>query len=683
MWMNSANRVEQSEAVSPLTHDIKGAFSRKGKPVGIEKTDPLWLDTLLIIVYIFSLLAMDLIAFAGSGYMNVFDGSIFPIPEVSRILLCILGITVTAVLLCHQNREVKYVMASAVTVLIAYVITQQFFQYHQDFLMGEYPIPVTIIVSLLLGGITFVIFYQKDRVLYRILYVMVFFVMFLNTYFSHYFRGSNNEFEEIYNVQEQNVQKDKRFIYFLFPNFAPYSYLSKIGNDEAIKTQEIMQGFFRKNKFTVYDRAYTPEVNYTGNVVRSLNPSANKSSATHRMPTKLVDRYWRLYNLRSEYIFLQNNELYDLFNQGNFQISAYKSRDVDMCRKDHKFNVNRCVEKVNKPVDLYHSNLSVSSRAKILAIEWLTSMRLSKDASFVYNVIGLFKDPDEIEVAKIDFNNLYVINALKTFDVLWEDIKKDKGKQVYMVFVDMPSNLYAYDEYCHIKHPYKWVTMANLPWVGKEYKTERQSAYLQQTRCLIGKLEQFMENLKQEGMLKNSIVVLQGVSSVNDFEPFSTDASADKFIASRMVNMAIYDETANEFKVDDRFCATSQILTEYLYPNRKCGADITGYHQKIVDQINEDLVVLNKGIENDTTSIFENWYKTWKVKDAKTATEEMPMIEPMEEKVEIIRDEDMGIDTSVADTEENAGENEAEPKSEKPELNKGVFDDVGDLFEQE
>lgn len=680
MWMNSANRVEQSEAVSPLTHDIKGAFSRKGKPLSREKTDPLWLDTLLIIVYIFSLLAMDFIAFAGSGYMNVFDGSLLPIPEVSLILLCIFGVTATAIILCHQNREAKYVIAAVVTALIAYVITRQFFQYHQDFMIGDYPVPVTIIVSLLLGGLTFVIFYQKERVLYRVLYIMVFFIMFLNTYFSHYFRDKNHDFEEIYNTQEQTEQKDKRFIYFMFPNFAPYSYLSKIGNDEAVKTQEIMQGFFRKNKFKVFDRAYTPEVNYTGNVIRSLNPSINKSSAYHRMNTKLLDRYWRLHNLRSEYIFLQNNELYDLFNKAKFQISAYKSRDVDMCRKDHKFNVNRCVEKVNKPVDLYHSNLSVSSRAKILAIEWFTSMRLSKDASFVYNVIGLFKDPDEIEVVKIDFNNLYVINAPKTFDVVFDNIKKDKGKQAYMVFVDMPSNLYAYDEFCHIKHPYKWVTMSNLPWVTKEYKTERQSAYLQQTRCLFGKLEQFMENLKQEDMLKNSIIVIQGVSGVNDFEPFTTDASADKFIGSRIVNMAIYDETHNDYEIDDRFCATSQILTEYLYPNRKCGADITGYHQKIVDQINEDLAVLNQGIDNDTVSVFDNWYKTWKVKEAETATEEMLMIEPLEEKV--ITDEDMGLNTKVEESTEKT-EEEPEEKSEAPELNKGVFDDVGDLFEQE
>lgn len=670
MWMNSANRVEQSEAVSPLSHDIKGSFSRKGKPIDQDKKDPQWLDSLLVVLFIFSLFAMDLLAFAGSGYMNVFEKSVLPIPEILLIFLWIFGVASIVIFMFHKNRVAKYICASLSAILIAYVISRQFFQYNQDFMVGNYPLPVAMIISLMFGGLTFVVFYQKDRVLYRVLYVVIFLVLFINTYFTHYLMGHNEDFETIYNTQQQVQQKSKRIIYFMLPNFASYSYISKIGNEEAVKTQEIMQGFYQKNKFTVYDRAYTPEPNYTGNIIRSVNPTINKISSAHRMDTKMLDSYWRLHNLRTEYIFLQNNELYDLMQNGGFQVSAYKSRDIDICRKQHKFNVNRCVEKVNKPIDLYHTTLSVFDRSKILAVEWLASMQLSKDLSFAYNFVGLFVDPNDLDNSKIDFNGLYVVNSLKTFDVLLNNIKQDSGRQIYIVFVDLPSNMYVYNEYCQLKHPSKWVSMTSMPWIAQDYKTERQNAYLQQTRCLFGKFEQFMENLRQERVLDDSIIIIQGVSSANDFAPFTSDASADKFISSRMVNMAIYDEKSDRFRVDDRFCATTQIVTEYLYPNRKCGEDITGYHQKIIDNINSDLTVLNKGMKNYTIDIFDRWYQEWDKVNQEAMKNSVIQIEEPEK------------------PEETKKEPEQTPKAEEQskenmELNSGVFDDIGDLFDQE
>ena len=186
-------------------------------------------------------------------------------------------------------------------------------------------------------------------------------------------------------------------------------------------------------------------------MIRSLNPTSNELSFEHRLNTRLLDRYWSFHNIKNEYIFIKNNELYDIFKKKDYQISAYKSRDFDMCHQQHQFNVERCVEKINKPINLYNTQLPIMSRAGILAVEWIINMRLFDDASFIYNMISSVINIENIPMVGTNFNNLYVVNADKTFDVLFEDIKQDSGKQAYFVFMDLPSDMYVYDEYCQIK----------------------------------------------------------------------------------------------------------------------------------------------------------------------------------------------------------------------------------------
>ncbi len=610
MWIDTPNRVEQSDAVSPLNHDINGAFSRSGKVIKKINRDPQWLDTLLVILFIFFLPAIDFILFAGSGDLQIVSENLMPTPEAGIVLLGILAVSAILVLPFYERRRVKYILASLMIVSFIYIIFRQFFLYQHGLSLGCGPISVSVILALLTGAATFMIFRQK-RVFFKVLYVMAFAVMFLHVYTAYSGKAENKDFEETYNIQKPSDEPAERFIYFMLPNFEPYAFLSMMNTDEARTTQDIMQGFYQKNKFRVFDKAYVPENNYYANMIRSFNPTSGELSMQHRMNTKLLDRYWSFHNLKNEYIFIKNNELYDIFRKNDFQISAYKSRDFDMCHQQHKFNVERCVEKLNKPINLYNTQLPIMSRAGILAVDWLASMRLFSDASFIYDMLGAVMDIEDVPMVGTDFNNLYVVNADKTFDVLLENIRQDTGRQAYFVFVDLPSDMYIYDEYCQIKPQNEWVTMVNLPWIRSDYKEKRQKAYLQQMRCLYGKMEEFMDNLGNDNMLQNTTVIVQGTSGVGDFSAAVSDVSVEQILNNRIVNMAVYQSDRASFAVDERFCATNQILTEYLYPEQKCDNDLIDYHQKMVETVNSQLEIYNRNIKVNRTATFDKWYKTW------------------------------------------------------------------------
>ena len=147
------------------------------------------------------------------------------------------------------------------------------------------------------------------------------------------------EWLETHNTQTDIQTDSERFIYIMLPNLVSYPYLSSINSQASDETQKVMMGFLQKNKFQIFPYAYTTYDNYLNNMVVNLNPASDKSVDEHLLNTRLLSEYWRFHNLKKEYIYLKNNELYNLFKKKHFQISAYKSRDFDMCHVNHKYNV--------------------------------------------------------------------------------------------------------------------------------------------------------------------------------------------------------------------------------------------------------------------------------------------------------------------------------------------------------
>ena len=611
MFMNDSNLDEQL-SVSPLQHDVDGRFSRKGQSgVNPPKYNTNFIENILIFLFIYFLIATDFILFSGSGNIKVFDGSVFPIPEVSWILLGIAIFVCAIVYIVNKIPMLKYFVVALFSLGFVYILFKQFYQISQKINLGGNEIPLYIIIGIIISVLVFIVLAQ-DQILYKIMAVITVAVMFAHVYMSYMHPdGTSYDYMETHNTQKASNTKNKRFIYFMFPNLVSYPYLSMIPGIEAANTQKIMQGFLQKNKFKIYTQAYVTEENYLENMVRSFNLSSRKDIKEYLLNTRMLSSYWSFHNLRNEYINLKENELYDIFHKNKFQISAYKSRDFDMCHKKHKYNVNRCIEKINRPTNIYRA-LDVSEKVSILFVEWLSSMKLVTNMSTFYNIFSIFVDADTMPMIGVNYNNLYVVNSIMTFDLLLDNIKQDTGKQAYFVFIDMPADMYIYDEFCRIKPRNEWLNMVNLPWILHDYTEQRRTAYLQQTRCLFGKLEQFVGNLKKEELWKDSVMVIQGVSSVNDFKNYPLENTKENFFGNRLVTMAIYDSHMNEDElIDSKLCTTKGILAEYMFKSEQCYKSRINLHQKILQEISYKLNKLSANITKDMVPTFKKWYKQW------------------------------------------------------------------------
>ena len=610
MFINDLNTEDDIRSYSPLQHDWHGRFSRKGKKQEDKAVNKRLIDSILIIIFIALLLCTNFMLFAGSGNIEVFQSSIFPIPEVLLIMGGFFVFAAVIIFSLYKHDLIKNIVAALFMLIFIYALYQQFYQIKEWINVGSWAIPIYTVIGVLFSFAVFVIFSQ-EKIIYKVLAVIALSILFMQIYLSYMESGEPHEFIETHNTQTDIQTDSERFIYIMLPNLVSYPYLSSINSQASDETQKVMMGFLQKNKFQIFPYAYTTYDNYLNNMVVNLNPASDKSVDEHLLNTRLLSEYWRFHNLKKEYIYLKNNELYNLFKKKHFQISAYKSRDFDMCHVNHKYNVNRCIEKVNQPTNIYSLSLTTIEKARILVFEWLSSMNLFHDMTSVYRILTQFTNVDQVPMVGINYNNLYVVNSVKTFDLLLDNIKNDQGKQAYFVFADIPSDMYIYDEYCQLKPQEKWLDMTNLPWITSDYTEKRRNAYLQQTKCLIGKLENFIDNLKQNKKLSDTTIILQGISGVNDFKNYQDDDYYQNFMGNRMVTMAIYDPTMRESSIDSAFCPIQKILSSYLFGKDNCRNIKYDVHEKTIRLIKQELVNLTKNIKTNYIKDFSNWYRKW------------------------------------------------------------------------
>ncbi len=612
MYFDDLNNMDDDRAVSPLSHDYAGRFSRKGIVIS-KKSRKSLIENILVWLFITTLLATDFILFAGSGNIEVFHNSIWPIPEVSLIIIGFAAVAAVLVFLLRRKPRLRSLLAAVVAWGFVYALFQQFSQILPTVTLGAFVAPTHFLIGLIAAAVTYTVL-SHEKLLYKVLFVIATVMLFLHVYINYMRHTEPHEFIESHNTQKTtNDTEGKKFIFFMFPNLVSYPYLSTLNTPEAKQTQQIMQGFYQKNNFKVYPQAYAMQPEYLDNMILSFNPLSAKPAEDHILRTKLLAEYWRFHNLRHEYIYLKHNQLYDIFRKNQFQISAYKSRDFDMCHAKHKYNVNRCIEKVNQPTNIYSMSLSTFAKIKILMVEWFSSLNLVKDLSSLYNTLTSIGNVDQVPMVGVNYNNLYVVNSTKTFDILLENIKEDRGKQAYFVFVDIPSNMYIYDEFCRLKPQGEWLDMANLPWIKNNYTPQRQTAYLQQTRCLYGKLEQFIQELKRANLWDDTIMVLQGTSGVNNFENFKSQDFAKNFIANQLVSLAVHDNQMQSYEINMSFCPTNKIITEYLFKQNTCSPKDLGVHTTIYDSLRRHVSRHSAGVDINYEDEFRDWYAEWAV----------------------------------------------------------------------
>ena len=612
------NKVEEPKDVkSPLKNDETGRFSRKGTVSNKLQDFYPFFDDIYAILFSFFLVAIDFVLFAGSGNIEIFGGSFFPIPEVTinlTFLFLIIAVIIAAV---HKFTNVKFGIAALFAFVFTVVIYKQFSQLNQSIDVGGNTLPISIIVGFVFAFVVCWI-YTQPKMLYKIFLTLTPIVLFFNIC-SSMKQKEVNEFIVSSDTETGGPYgNDQRLIYFMLPNLVNNNQIKNWQTISAVQTSDLVLDFYRQNDFSVFNNAYVETPEYFNNLIMFLNPRAKKDNLNkYILKTKLLSGNWKFSNLISNYINLKDNELYDYLSYQGYNISAYKSRDIDLCRKNHRLNVQRCVEKVNQPTNIYDTGLSLMSRTNILFMEWFFSLKIGNMIS-VYEFIASkmsISNPPQISIM---YNNLYVVNSIKFFDILFDNIKEDKGKQAYFIFADLPSDMYVYDEFCHVKPKDEWLDRANLPWLQKDYTRERKEAYLQQYRCLFGKMQQFMDRMKEHNLLKNTKIVLAGASNVNSFQNSQPDDFVEKFVNNNMVSMAIYNGKNAGFQVNNAICPIKSIMMQQLFNIGRCG-DIENVHEQTAKTLKLHLYKMSMADSKENkeqSGIFAEWYKKWKAANA-------------------------------------------------------------------
>ena len=145
----------KQSGVSPLNYDLRGRFSRKGKPKKIKTGDGKILESLLVFIFTFCLFAADFILFAGSGNIEVFQNSFMPTSEVMLGMAFFAVILAIIITILHKHSALKYSFAALVMFGFIYAVFTQFSQIQQSIRISSFNISSYILIGCVFAGITY------------------------------------------------------------------------------------------------------------------------------------------------------------------------------------------------------------------------------------------------------------------------------------------------------------------------------------------------------------------------------------------------------------------------------------------------------------------------------------------------------------------------------------------------
>lgn len=602
--------------------------------------------TVLKTLYIYFLMVIDLILFSGSGNLDIFQNSGFICAEIALLAGALLLFCALIMWIFSFSSKAHNLICGLFTFCFIVVIFNQFSQFDHTNFIGYYfanswgifvpkfffansHVFVALVCSALVLWMLF-----KCRLRFFAFYVFMFLFILTGILYHEYLSKKNNhDFIDTFRSGiTQSADSNQKFIYLMLPNLVSYKYFGIFEDKNDV--QDLISGFLAKNHFYVYPNAYNQTGDAFLNIVGAVNPFDDKMDR-HIMDTMLLYKYWKFFNLNDELVLLRDNQMFDTFKQANYQITAYKSRGVDICKKKYGFNVDRCVEKLNRPVNLYSMNLPLFDRTKLLLVEWLTSMKMFKNLSVPYHAMRLFTKPEQLPMIGINYNNLYVVNSIKTFDVLAKSITENTGRHAYFVYADIPSDMFIYDQFCNIKPQSEWISLKNLPWVEVDNSYKKRKAYIEQTKCLYGKLQEFLDTLKQKGILNNTVLVLNGMSGTNNFQSMKIEDYDADVLFNRLIMLAIKSPDMNKITINPKMCSSENILSHYLYKIPLCDKfNDTTIHHRIQDKLLKKLDQLQISEAQAEANIkkFDKWYGMW-----------YPMNQRKSDKIKIIK-KDQKID---------------------------------------
>ena len=579
-------------------------------------------DKFLRAFYLFLLFAIDLIMFVYSINARLIENGVFN-PAVLVVFAGLFAFFFVLILFLSFSKNIQNFVCAFFTMLIVVIFFNQFALFNVDTFIEEWLqkkaswltficiIPSSWLLGLLIGVIIFFAF----RSTFAMLFVtsVLLFAGLIGVQKNEFLPMAKSGYSEVKSMGNQNkIERKGNLVYFMLPRFPSYQLFSNVRDHNFRELRDLMVGFYAVNNFEIYPNAFVKKDDTISNMIDIFNQIDYTSSASGNRAYSEFINNWDFIHGGLDYFSLEENRLYDYLKENGYAISTYAMPGFNTCIKSGSMDTDRCVIKNYKTVAFYDNSKTVEQNVYALITEWLLSI---KDNN-LKSVAKMFANMSPLKGIKVSAENRRVSleGASELVDLVADDFAHDKGGQIYMIYVDLPSDIYIYDEFCNVKPRKEWVALKDNS-IQNGGIDEKRKAYADQAKCLIGKLQEYMDVVNANYKNAKTDVIVQGVSTIRDLAGMMVGRYGN-FVKDQLVNLAIRKGKRPKFLINANICLASDFTKtliryqDYCYSidNMKLKTDeALSLKQNLIN----NSIIRGSKISNIAAN-YRDWYEEYK-----------------------------------------------------------------------
>lgn len=373
----------------------------------------------------------------------------------------------------------------------------------------------------------------------------------------------------------------------------------------AQKAFDVALATFSQNNFVIYPNAMIENsTNNFKNLSEFYNPD---NSGSNEMSVVTQDGYFDFNMLHPKTEYLDKSSLFSLLKKQGYSLNVFQSEGIDVCHMGGDNSINSCYEKVNYPVVLPSDKVTTSDRIGLLVSQWLVSTGMINDINPVLEVLRYVVDL--VKPYNFAVNKIQMINSFNVLDMVISDMQRKEGGQAYFVTMDLPEKTFVYDEFCKLKPIRQWLN--NQSQVSS---TTKQQLYLEQSVCMYGQLNKFIQQLKDEELFDKTTIIVAGLSTSDVFRNPTDSDFYRQTQEKQQSGLAIKPLKSNKYMFDYRVCSTREFLDSYFFNKKGCRE--FGFVKTTNQNIERMKKMVRDDMFNDKTiasanNSFNKWFRRW------------------------------------------------------------------------
>lgn len=583
-----------------------------------------FLDKMLRGLYVFLLFAIDFVMFIYSVNGRLVENGT-PNQAIIVILGVLLVFSLVLVLIFSFARDLQSAICAICTMLMVVAFFYQFGQgdvdnfiekwcdKHASWLSYFCLIPSPWMVGIFLGIIIFFLFRNSLALLFVTMVLL--FSGLVGVQRNEFVKFPSTEYQKIKDFSALSDQAGRdNLIYFFIPKLPSYQLFNSVKEKEMRELSDMVIGFLADNSFELYPNAFVQKNDTMSNIIDILNQVDYTSESSRNRGFAEFVYYWNFVHNSSDAYSLERNELGSYLQGKGYKTSTYAMPGFNFCMLGDDFYTDRCVVKSDKSANLYDLRTTMEKNIYALLGEWIVSLKSKMLLSFA----KMFVNMSQLKDYKILSENrrLSEEGSPEVFDTLLDDIKRDPDGHVYLVYVDLPSDMYIYDEYCNLKPRKDWVALKDNSLYSGGIDAKRK-AYAEQTKCLFGKMQEFMNELEKTSKLQKTNIIVQGVSTIRELTGMSSDIYSN-FVADSLVTLGIRRAHLPKFLINANICLASDFTKTFITHQNYCFSLDNTPKYDVDDKysLKKNLIsnsIIRSGLLRNSIGNFRDWYKRYKI----------------------------------------------------------------------